>query len=81
MYGMETTNMDQNESFLSDRMVFSNFPNVTDINTYQVDTIQDFLCELGIKPRMQLKQIIIFSLYHVIVRPTKMIKDLFKAST
>ena len=25
--------MDQNESFLSDRMVFSNFPNLTDINT------------------------------------------------
>ena len=50
---METTNMDQNESFLSDRMVFSNFPNLKDINTYQVDTIQDFLCELGIKPRMQ----------------------------
>ena len=36
MYGMETTNMDQNESFLSDRMVFSNFPNVTDINIQYV---------------------------------------------
>ena len=46
-----------------------------------LDTIQDFLCELGMKPRMQLWEIIIFSIYYIIVRPTKIIKDLCKAST
>ena len=47
----------------------------------RLDTIQHFLCKLGMKPCMQLKEIIIFSLKHVIVRPTKIIKDLCKAST
>ena len=46
-----------------------------------VDTIQYFLRELGMKPHMPLYEIIIFSLYHVIVRPTKIIKNLRKAST
>ena len=45
-----------------------------------LDAIQDFLCKLGMKQRMQLLEIIIFSLKHVIVRSTKNIKDLFKAS-
>ena len=44
-------------------------------DAFVLDTIQDFLCELGIKPRMQL------SLHHVIVRPTKIIRDLCKANT
>ena len=35
------------------------------------DTIQGFLCELGMKPRMQLEVIMFFSLYHFIVKPTK----------
>ena len=43
-----------------------------------VDTIQDFLCYLGMKPFMHLVEISIFSLNHVIVRPTKIIKDLCK---
>ena len=30
------------------------------------------------KPRMHLSKIIIFSLYHVIIEPTKIIKDLLK---
>ena len=46
-----------------------------------LDTIQDFLCNLGMKPHMYLVEISIFSLNHVIVRPTKIIKDLRKAST
>ena len=46
-----------------------------------LDTIQDYLCELGMKPCMQLWEIIIFSLKHVIVEPTKIIKDLCEAST
>ena len=46
-----------------------------------VDTIQDFLCKLGMKPHMHLVEISIFSLNHVIVRPTEIIKDLIKAST
>ena len=37
----------------------------------QVDTVQDFLIKLGIKPRMHLLEIGIFSLNHVIVRATK----------
>ena len=48
---------------------------------YALDTIQDFLCKLGMKPHMHLVEISIFSLNHVIVRPTKIIKDLRKAST
>ena len=36
-----------------------------------LDTVQDFLIKLGIKPRMHLWKISIFPLNHVIVRPTK----------
>ena len=46
-----------------------------------LDTIEDFLCKLGMKPHMHLLEISIFSLNHVIVRPTEIIKDLCKAST
>ena len=45
-----------------------------------LDTIQDFLCELGMKSCMHLVEISIFSQIPVIVRPTKNIKDLFKDS-
>jgi hypothetical protein len=45
-----------------------------------IDTIQDFLCKLGMKPYMHLVEISIFWLNHVIVRPTKIIKDTRKAS-
>ena len=45
------------------------------------NTIQEFLFNLGMKARMHLVEISIFSLNHVIVRPTKIIKDLCKAST
>ena len=38
------------------------------------DTIREFLCKLGMKPIIHLLEIIIFTLYHVIVRPTKTIK-------
>ena len=46
-----------------------------------LDTIQDFLCKLGMKPQMHLVEISIFSLNHVIIRPTKIIKDLFEVTT
>ena len=46
-----------------------------------VDTIQDFLCKLGMKPHMHLVEITIFSLNHVIPKPAKIIKDVCKAST
>ena len=39
-----------------------------------IDTIQDLLCELGMKPHMHLMETIIFSLYHAIARPAKIIK-------
>ena len=37
-----------------------------------VDTAQDFLIKLGIKPHKHVLEIRIFSLYHLIVRPTKL---------
>ena len=36
-----------------------------------VDTVKDFLFELGMKPHMHLAEISIFSLKNVTVRPTK----------
>ena len=44
----------------------------------KVETVQDFLCQLGIKPHMNIVEIVIFSLYHVIIRPTKIINNLLK---
>ena len=44
-------------------------------------TGQDFLCKLGMKPHMDLVEISLFSINHVITRPIKIIKDLCKAST
>ena len=41
------------------------------LNRYALDTVQDFLMNLGIKPHMHLWGIGIFSLNNVIVRPTK----------
>ena len=43
-----------------------------------IDTILDFLCKLGIKPHLHLVDTIVSSLYHVIVRATKILKDLLK---
>ena len=34
----------------------------------------EFLCKLDIKPHMRLLEIITLSLYHVIIRPTKIIR-------
>ena len=39
--------------------------------TQALDTVQDFLIKLGIKPHMHLWEISILSLNNVIVRPTK----------
>ena len=47
----------------------------------QIYSIQDFFGELGMKLRIQLLEIILCSLYHVIIRPTKIIKDLCKSRT
>ena len=43
-----------------------------------LETVQDFLIKLGIKPRMHILEISIFSLNHVIVRPTKIMNNLLK---
>ena len=43
-----------------------------------LDTIQDFLIKLGIKPHLHILKIIIFSLNHVIVRPTKIMNNPLK---
>ena len=36
------------------------------------DTVQDFLCDLDTKPCRNLLKISVFSLYHVLIRPTKL---------
>ena len=53
----------------------------TNIYVCILDTIQDFLSKLGMKLHMHLVEISIFSLNNGIFRPTKIIKDLRKAST
>ena len=50
------------------------------LNIYILDNIEDFFGNLGMKQHMHLVEISIFSLNLVIVRPTKIIKDLCKAS-
>ena len=47
------------------------FKFIEDPETSLVDTVQDFLIKLGIKPQMHLWEISISSLNNVIVRPTK----------
>ena len=46
-----------------------------------LESVQYFLIKLGIKPRIHTLKISIFSLNHVIVRHTKIIKNLCKSST
>ena len=43
----------------------------SDKKTYVLETVQDFLIKLGIKPLMYLSEISIFSLNNVILRLTK----------
>ena len=43
-----------------------------------LDTVQDFLIKLGIKPHWNILEISIFSLNHVVVRPTKIMNSLLK---
>ena len=57
------------------------FKQLHQVSTCLLDTIQDFLCKLGMKPHMQIVKISIFSLNNVIIRPTKIIMDLCKATT
>ena len=48
------------------------------LRTYSLDTVQDFLIKLGIKPSLHILKISNFSLNHVIVRPTKIMSNLLK---
>ena len=43
-----------------------------------LDTVHDFLIKLGIKPHWNILEISIFSLNHVVVRPTKIMNNLLK---
>ena len=43
-----------------------------------LETVQDFLITLGIKPSLHILKIIICSLNHVIVRPTKIMNNIPK---
>ena len=47
-------------------------------NISKVDTFQDFLIKLGIKPCMHLWEISIFSLNNLIVRPSKIMNRAYK---
>ena len=47
-------------------------------STRELDTIQDFLIKLGIKPSLHILKISTFSLNHVIARPTKIMSNLLK---
>ena len=66
-------------------------PNPSDCNSFlmcnhgkyilrpcQVGIIQEFLYKFGMKPLIDLVEIITFSLYHVIIRPTKIISNILK---
>ena len=46
-----------------------------------VDTIQDFVFELGMKPHAHLVKIKKISYYHVIIRPTKILQRRKKLGT
>jgi hypothetical protein len=48
------------------------------VTTYVIDTVTDFLFELGMKPLMNLVEISIFSLNNATVRLTKIMNNLFK---
>ena len=48
----------------------SSMQRLGNVEGWRLDTIQDFLCKLAMKPQMNLLEISnFFSLYHVIVRP------------
>ena len=55
-----------------------NYFNTEFLYTPCIDTITDFLINFCIKPRKCLLKISIFSLYDVIVRPTKIMNNLLK---
>ena len=61
----------------SEKMIFLWFNKscVAPFTARALDTVQDFLIKLGIKPCLHILKISIFSLNHVIVRPTKIIKQ------
>ena len=46
--------------------------------TYVVESVQDFLIKLGIKPLMHQSEISIFSLNNELIRLTKIMKNLVK---
>ena len=48
------------------------------VHNYVLDNVQDFLIKLVIKPRLHILKISIFSLNHVILRPTKIMNNLLK---
>jgi hypothetical protein len=62
--------------FLLDAKKFQ-FGNIS-LTVRLIDTIQDFSIKLGIKLRLHVLKISIFSINHVIVRPTKIMNNLLK---
>ena len=51
---------------------------VYELDSKHLDNVQDFLIKLGIKPRLNVLKISIFSLNHIIVRPNKIMNNLLK---
>ena len=73
-------NLNPNVDKLKIHELIAKFPMDTKIVRHcEVDNIQDFLRKLGMKPHtMHLLDIIIFSLYRIIVRPTKIMQAVNK---
>ena len=74
--------LSRSSSITSDSIQLLNDKNDSTIiefgNAVRLDTVQDFLIELGIKPLMHLLEINIFSLNNDIVRLTKIMNNLVK---
>ena len=70
-FSWQVTLFDLLNAFLTEQLLSISSSTAKSSLTLGIDTIQDFLIKLGIKPRMHLGEISIFSLNNVIVRPTK----------
>ena len=64
---------------MNDSQIFSG-QNIRNANTLVVESVQDFLVKLDMKPCIHLVEISIFSINHIIVRLTKIMNNLIKES-
>ena len=64
--------------FVVDIKILLNWDHLYIMERYLVESVQDFLIKLDIKPLMHLMEISIFSLNNDLVRPTKIMSNLVK---